>query len=127
MGTETFYATAAQVLPTLLIALSVEIAFVIQARFRQVEALHRRSMENEEPNYDKNLRTLRQSVEGWFRAAVVLASAFLIGELLAFFALGFSWFNALTFIGVSASFLVMTVAVLLVPLFRFLDSDHDEL
>lgn len=127
MGTEAFYATAAQVLPTLLIALSVEIAFVMQARFRQVEALHRSEQEGREPAYDRKLQSLSESVVGWFRAAVVLAGAFLVGELLAFFALGFRWFNVVAFVGVALSVVMMSVAVLVVPLLRFLDVDADEL
>lgn len=126
MGTEAFYATAAQVLPTLLIALSVEIAFVMQARFRQVEELHRNAREDEEAAYLRSLRSLRESVAGWFAATVVLAGTFLLGEMLAFFALGFRWFTVVAFVGVALSVVMMSVAVLVVPLLRFLDVDADQ-
>ncbi|MGR6924386.1 hypothetical protein ACU635_59880 [[Actinomadura] parvosata] len=125
MGTEAFYATAAQVLPTLLIALSVEIAFVMQARFREVEELHRSAQEDEEPTYRRRLNALSDSVVGWFRAAVVLAGAFLFGELLAFLALGFRWFTVVAFVGVALSVVTMSVAVLVVPLRRFIDVEMD--
>ncbi|WP_431922237.1 hypothetical protein [Nonomuraea jabiensis] len=111
MGSESFYTTAAQVLPTLLIALSVEAGFMMQATHRAMRKWREKGDET-------------QAEEGrflftfWVRTATGVSATFLIGEVWAFLAISFRWFNVWSFAGVGTCLLLMSLAVVLVPLFR---------
>ncbi|MFI7610670.1 hypothetical protein ACIBP6_05450 [Nonomuraea terrae] len=124
---EAFYATAAQVLPTILIALSIEIGFLLAATRRDINVLapflreFSQSVEDlAEEGYIPALKLLElQSyhprLEQW---ALVLGATFAIGESLAFTALAFSWFNLWTFMPLSVCVLVLVAAAFVIPLKR---------
>ncbi|WP_188197266.1 hypothetical protein [Nonomuraea sp. SYSU D8015] len=111
MGSEAFYTTAAQVLPTLLIALAVEAGFMMQAAQRSARKWEKKGDE-------------AQAEEGrlqftfWVRTATGVGVVFLVGEVWAFLAIGFRWFNVWSFTGIGICLLLMILAVVLVPLFR---------
>ncbi|MFB4284871.1 hypothetical protein ACBJ59_57055 [Nonomuraea sp. MTCD27] len=144
MGTETFYATAAQVLPTVLIALVIEIGAILRAKQAAYDALFAQ-MDNpppykalgllrlypeemreyqEDPKayaakvHHNNMDRLRTSIESWNNLAKLIAGVFIAGEALAFAAIGYRWFNAWVFFGVAACLLALCVAAVLIPLFR---------
>ncbi|MFB4284877.1 hypothetical protein ACBJ59_57085 [Nonomuraea sp. MTCD27] len=110
MGTESFYVTAAQVLPTLMIALAVESGFILRSLQRNLMEMKRESPATQDA---------RESVRMMFGFAVVFAVVFAVGEVLAFLAIGFRWFNGWTFFVIGACLVVMILGVVLVPLFRF--------
>ncbi|WP_214318665.1 hypothetical protein [Nonomuraea sediminis] len=113
MGTETFYATAAQVLPTLMIALTVEVGFLLQLRAKLME--NQRAKGGEQRKLPGPTRG--ELARGSFRFGTV----FCFGEVLALLSLGFRWFNVWTFIGVGMSMVILIAAVAVLPYLRFLD------
>ncbi|WP_433443716.1 hypothetical protein [Nonomuraea sp. CA-141351] len=111
MGTEAFYTTAAQVLPTILIALTVELGFFIQSEQAYVSRL--REAEGSAPDWrgDPGLTSL-------FRATLGLGATFLVGEAAALLAIAFRWFNGWTFFLIAFSLLIMMVGAIVVPILR---------
>ncbi|WP_113705471.1 hypothetical protein [Nonomuraea lactucae] len=109
MASEEFYVTAAQVLPTLLIALSVEIGFILQR-------LLRRGIRHLDAYEETRFEDVMGSVARWFTVNLVLGCAFLVGEVLAFLSIGFRWFNSWTCALIGLCVLTMTVGVVVVPL-----------
>ncbi|MEV6154942.1 hypothetical protein AB0L53_31835 [Nonomuraea sp. NPDC052129] len=119
MGTEAFYTTAAQVLPTLLIALAVEVGFLLQIFFG----------EKKKPG---RARAAAGEIAKWGGGFMILGRIFLFGEVLALAAIAFRWFNGWTFAGVGLCLLIMLGAVVYIPTRRLLradlssDKDEDE-
>jgi ABC-type Fe3+-siderophore transport system permease subunit len=111
MGTEAFYATAAQVMPTILIALAVEVGFILQFLRRHVDQVAKEGFADL-ARYDK------EGLHNLYGISTVLGVAFLVGEVLAFLVLGFRWFNGWTFIPISVCLLAMIVGAFLIPLTR---------
>lgn len=105
METEAFYTTAAQVLPTLLIALTVEIGFILGVRSR----------DRQDPRWKD---WAESSMFKWFAGSFALGAVFLVGEVLAFLAIGFRWFNGWTFTGIGVCLLVMAVSIVLIVVIR---------
>lgn len=125
MGTEAFYATAAQVLPTLLIALIIEVGVMLQGRMRDIQDLKTThgADEDELPPPQRRLWDwLWNSVDRWLWMGMGLAASFFVGEVLALLALGFRWFNPWTFFGIGGSMLVMCMAAVAIPIYRMLIS-----
>ncbi|MEV0379783.1 hypothetical protein [Nonomuraea sp. NPDC050643] len=142
MGTEAFYATAAQVLPTVLIALVIEIGTILRAKQAAYDALSTQMGDpppfewigllppEEMREYQKdpkayaakvhhnNMDRLTTSIEGWNDLAKLIAGVFIVGEALAFAAIGYRWFNFWSFFGIAACLLALCVAAVLIPLFR---------
>ncbi|MGW4412493.1 hypothetical protein ACWEJ6_51460 [Nonomuraea sp. NPDC004702] len=117
MGTEAFYATAAQVLPTLLIALVIEVGMMLQSRMRII-----RDLKASEGDTGRLWDWHWNSVDRWLWMGMGLAATFFIGEVLALLALGFQWFSPWTFFGIGGSMLVMCLAAVGIPIFRMLES-----
>ncbi|SDL37557.1 hypothetical protein [Nonomuraea jiangxiensis] len=111
MGTEAFYTTAAQVMPALVIAFGVEVAFVLQ--YLQ----HQRARAKQAGKQDL-VAEADTSQEWMVMVAIGLAIVFIVGEVLAFLALGFGWFNVGMFIPIGICLLLMIGATLYVPILR---------
>lgn len=107
MESEAFYATGAQVLPTLLIAVMVESLLVTRSYAR----------------WSKSTGEARGCAATGCGYAFILGFTFVVGESLAFLALGFRWFNGWTFFGVGASLVVMGLAAVAIPLLRIMSED----
>ncbi|MEU4332418.1 hypothetical protein [Nonomuraea dietziae] len=132
MGTEAFYTTAAQVLPTLLIAVTLEVSLVFQARMRVVERInesapaglveHYKWFAQLPPMQQSAWRWALASSTRWVWAAALLGLVFLVGEVLALLALGFRWFTPLTFFGTGSSLLILILTVVWVPVQRLFNS-----
>ncbi|MEU4574657.1 hypothetical protein [Nonomuraea sp. NPDC023979] len=126
MGTDAFYATAAQVMPTLLIALVVEVGYLMRTTGRAVSEL-RRHLEEEhrreagsgaygyiaQPNHPAEIAWLR-----WGLTSITVFWTFTIGEVLAVLALGFRWFNAWTFFPILICMFVLIVLAAALPTYR---------
>ncbi|MEU7829207.1 MULTISPECIES: hypothetical protein [unclassified Nonomuraea] len=118
MGTEAFYTTAAQVLPTMLIALSVELLLLTQGRVRE--------WKEKVAKWDKEKVSKRgpmpfeggDAALGPFWIYVLLAVVFVVGEVAAFLAIGAGWRNAGTFWTVGSCLLIMIVGAAGVPIAR---------
>jgi hypothetical protein len=111
MGSETFFATAAQALPTLLIALSVELGFIGRVFQREWDRAYD---ERDDLGFDEGAFLMRR----WRRWMAVIGCAFVVGEVLAFLAMGFRWFNVWTLVPISFCLLVMIAMVIYIPLIR---------
>ncbi|MEU6778583.1 hypothetical protein ABZ912_05220 [Nonomuraea angiospora] len=128
MGSEAFYTTAAQVLPTILIALTVEIgllgrAWRIEARAvfsRLVEQRQGEMISPESPEFRRVLAALTAR-DRWRLTFAGVGVAFVVGEALSILALGFRWFNAWTFWPVMVCLAAMVVAAALLPFVRHFD------
>jgi hypothetical protein len=120
VGPEAFYATATQVLPTILIALAVEIGFMMRIRLREQEVGIQRSMEGK-PSQGGDFAWYEASMARWGLTAVGVGAAFLVGEMAAILALAFRWFNAWTFVPVVVCQLAVIVALAVVALIRLND------
>ncbi|WP_431928598.1 hypothetical protein [Nonomuraea jabiensis] len=128
MGTEAFYTTAAQVLPTILIALMVEIGLMLQMRGRRYGELYREKYDAllrghapptsfpGDPNFD--IESAGRSLNRWGFISMAVGVAFLIGEGLSLSALAFRWFTAWTFWPLVVSMGVMIVAAVCIPFVR---------
>ncbi|MEV6033593.1 hypothetical protein AB0L65_20730 [Nonomuraea sp. NPDC052116] len=110
MGTEAFYTTVAQVLPTLLIALAVEVGFLLQMLFKEKKRPGRAEMAAGE-------------IAKWGGGFMILGRIFLFGEVLSLAAIAFRWFNGWTFAAVGLCLLVMLGAVVYIPSKRLLRAD----
>ncbi|WP_157252059.1 hypothetical protein [Nonomuraea typhae] len=120
MATEAFYTTAAQVLPTILIALSVEIGFLRQKRSADAEAYFAVSSGRGPSGMNpyragRQAHYLRQSVRRLFVVFGWLCVTFAIGELTAVLSSAFGWFNAWTLGLVVSCAVVLVVAAAVVP------------
>ncbi|WP_336203837.1 hypothetical protein [Nonomuraea sp. LPB2021202275-12-8] len=125
MGSEAFYATAAQVMPTILIALVVEVGFLLRAHGRAVMDL-RRQLEEEnrrrfgvggyvtQPDHPAEVARMR-----WGLTSVAIFWTFVIGEVVAVLALGFRWFNAWTFWPVLICMVLLTCLGAFIPVYRY--------
>jgi len=111
MGTEAFYATAAQVMPTLLIALIVEIGFTVQ-KLREI------SKQAETDNDASLVTAVGTRLNAWFGLSAILLAGFVVGEVTAILAVGFHWFNGWTFGLAGVSTLITIVGVGVLPLAR---------
>ncbi|MFI7134387.1 hypothetical protein ACIBQ1_52580 [Nonomuraea sp. NPDC050153] len=124
MGSEAFYTTAAQVLPTILIALAVEIGFMMQQRERVWEKAKAREFEGQVVSsevvarMEKAFLRVGQYTVRWGTAALGVSTAFVVGELLAVLSLAFGWFNVWTFVPVLVCMMTLIVAAAVVPLLR---------
>lgn len=117
MGTEAFYTTAGQVLPTILIALTVELGFLLQW-------LRRLAAEQREYRIEDHARRNEALVWRLLVLSAVLGFTFFVGEVFAFLALGFRWYNIWTFVPIGICMLVMVGGAFLVPLMRLVaDTD----
>ncbi|MEV4113542.1 hypothetical protein [Nonomuraea sp. NPDC049695] len=126
MGSEAFYTTAAQVLPTILIAMVVEVGFFLRTSGRAVFEL-RRHLEEEnrrnfelggyepQPNHPAELARMR-----WGCTMQFIFWMFVIGEVVAILALGFRWFNAWTFWPVLTCMVILTCLAAYIPLYRYM-------
>ncbi|MEV4107090.1 hypothetical protein [Nonomuraea sp. NPDC049695] len=115
MGSETFYATAAQVLPTLMIALVIEFGAIFRIAKEATKHFGEEVGGGSEPQWtDADLVT-------GLKIALGAAAVFLIGEVLALLALGFRWFNVWTFSLVGICLLVLIITVVWIPLIRLLE------
>lgn len=115
MGTEAFYATAAQVLPTLMIALVLEFGTI----FRIAREATKRPREADSGGAPS--RWSDDDLVTGLRIAILAAVAFFIGEILALLALGFRWFNVWTFSTVGVCLLILLITVVWIPLIRLLE------
>ncbi|MGW2215808.1 hypothetical protein ACWCSD_12540 [Nonomuraea sp. NPDC001684] len=135
MASEAFYTTAAQVLPTLLIALSLEIGMISRPyaeAAKAAQALGERVRQQGIPSVwtPEQLRALQAGADGrsysrsvlWVRWAFLLGLVFLAGETAALLAVGYHWFNPWTFYTTGASAGFMMLATAIIPLVR-LSSD----
>ncbi|MBB5781793.1 hypothetical protein [Nonomuraea jabiensis] len=121
MATEAFYSTASQVLPTILIALSVEIGFMRQKKSADAATYYDISQRQVQSRVDPRSagewsRQLSQSVRRLHLAFEWLCVTFVVGELTAVLSVAFGWFNAWTLGLVVACAVVMIVAAAVVPL-----------
>ncbi|MFC4113996.1 hypothetical protein [Nonomuraea zeae] len=149
MGTEAFYATAAQVLPAVLIALIIEIGLILQgkqAAYRalyaemsdpppimypgliQIDPVAKREYERDPKAYASKIHHVRMdrakdSMDNWNYLAKWIAGVFIAGEALAFAAIGYRLSNFWTFYGVATCLAALCVAAVLIPIFRF-DKDY---
>jgi hypothetical protein len=129
MGTEAFYTTAAQVLPTILIALMLEIGLMLQMRGRQYGKLTSEKYDEllrggypppasypGDPEWD--IEAARRSLNMWGFTAFGVGVVFLVGEGLSLLALAFHWFNAWTFWPLIVCMGAMVFAAAWIPFFR---------
>ncbi|MDP9868346.1 MULTISPECIES: hypothetical protein [Streptosporangium] len=130
MASEAFYTTAAQVLPTPLIALSIEIGMILRpyaeaAKAAQAAAQTFRAQIKEglpPALTPEQLRSLEIVVSDrtalWLRWAFLLGLGFLAGETVALLAVAYRWYNPWTFYVTGASILLMIITAALIPLLR---------
>ncbi|YCK38187.1 hypothetical protein ACNF49_30305 [Actinomadura sp. ATCC 39365] len=135
MASEAFYTTAAQVLPTLLIALSIEIGVISRPyaeAAKAAQALAEQVRQQGIPSVwtPEQLRTLQAGADGraygrsalWVRWAFLFGLVFLAGETAARLAVGYHWFNPWTFYTTGASAVLLMLATAIIPWLR-LSSD----
>ncbi|WP_182884950.1 hypothetical protein [Microbispora sp. H10885] len=127
MGSEAFYATVAQVLPTLLIALTIEVGLILRWYDRKLDELQpqvrfpypiTRETPQSEVQVWREWQRNERVQDRWVITEIAIAVVFLIGEILALVALGSHWRNAWTFFGSGTSIVLLCLAVVLIPLFR---------
>ncbi|GAB2918440.1 hypothetical protein ACFMQL_20395 [Nonomuraea fastidiosa] len=126
MNSSDFYATAAQVLPTIMIALAVEYGFLLQrdAQEREWERRKRRELESAKgveeavAGMERAFVRVGKYAETWHRVAYATSIVFLVGEVLAVLSLAFGWSNVATGAIILTCMVVLTVATAYVPLAR---------
>lgn len=119
VGTEAFYATAAQVIPTMLIALAVEFGLILRQLGRELERA--RDRDPEVSRFARDPETIRKDTEQILMVIMGMGVVFAVGEGSALLALAFHWFNGWTFAGVSICLLVMISAAVFIPIIRLHD------
>ncbi|MFI7446677.1 hypothetical protein ACIBQX_04180 [Nonomuraea sp. NPDC049714] len=122
MGTEAFYTTAAQVIPTILIALAVEFGLILRQLGRELERARNRDAEGPKAApFVRNTETIEKDTDQILTISMGMGVVFAVGEVSALLALAFRWFNGWTFAGVSICLVVMIAAAAFIPIVRLHD------
>ncbi|GAB1824346.1 hypothetical protein [Herbidospora sp. RD11066] len=116
MPPEAFYSTAAQVLPTLLIALAIEAGLFLQSLSADLAKYNNAHYQN-----PALAEKVRRDMTWTFRFGTICAIIFLVGEVAAFLALAFHWQNWWIVGAVGIALLSLCICAVILPLFRLVD------